>query len=75
MEFIFFIFDLKSLGDTDCLISGGTKLHIFGRKRERVSIPLYIACTFHILKLAGFRRLGGVAFSAEMLLRIVRDIL
>lgn len=71
MEFIFFIFDLKSLGD----ISGGTKLHIFGRKRERVSIPLYIACTFHVLKLAGFRRLGGVAFGAEMLLRIVRDIL
>ena len=34
------VFDLKSPSDTDCLISCGTKFHIFGPKWDRVSVPL-----------------------------------
>ena len=35
------IFDLKSPSDTDCLISRGIKLQIFGPKWDRVSVPLH----------------------------------
>ena len=40
MEFHFLIFDLKSLSDTDYLISCGTKLQMFGPKWDRDSVPL-----------------------------------
>ena len=36
----FFIFDIRSPSDTDCLISFGTKIQIFASKWDRVSVPL-----------------------------------
>lgn len=50
-------FDLESPSDTDCFISRGAKLHMFGPKWDRVSTPLKTKWTLCNLKLTGLCRL------------------
>ena len=49
-------------------ISCGTKLAIFGSKRDRVLVQLYTEWNFCILKLTGLRRLSVLTPNAKMLL-------
>ena len=71
----FFISDLKSSCDTDCLTSCGTKVQIFGHKWDRVPVPLQTDWTFCILKFNGLCSLWGVGVGVKMSWRNVGEIL
>ena len=54
------IFALNIGKDFDNFISLGTSDHVFGPRKEMVSVPLYTERMFEVLKSGAFRRLYGL---------------